>query len=228
MDPAALSRLMSGKQPLAMKCARTLATKLQLSDIELENLFSSAVHEQLQTNLAQARPNRPKKKAMELEQERFRVISELYHNAIMELCFVEDFDPKPTSIAKRLGISELEATLAIERLLVLGLIRREGNTIVKTSAHLTLQNKEMTEPALIQQQQQILARASKALEETPITERMSNSITMAVNPEKLGIAKRLIVDFCRSLCETLETGKRTRVYQLNVNLFPIDHVEKSK
>ena len=51
-------------------------------------------------------------------------------------------------------------------------------------------------------------------------ERDFSGITMAINVEKLDEAKEMIRAFRRKLCKFLETGKKTEVYTLRVQLFP--------
>jgi hypothetical protein len=46
-------------------------------------------------------------------------------------------------------------------------------------------------------------------------------MTMAVDPGKIPEAKKRILKFARELCEFMEAGKRSRVYELSVSLFPI-------
>lgn len=53
-------------------------------------------------------------------------------------------------------------------------------------------------------------------------ERRSNSsLTMAIDPSKLHLARDLIRDFTDKLCNLLSTEEPTEVYQLGVTLFPV-------
>jgi hypothetical protein len=47
------------------------------------------------------------------------------------------------------------------------------------------------------------------------------SITLAVDPGKLRLASEAIKRFRRELAGLLETGQRTEVYHLNIQLIPI-------
>jgi hypothetical protein len=51
-------------------------------------------------------------------------------------------------------------------------------------------------------------------------------MTMAIDPEKLSAARQMIREFNQSLCQFLESGKRTRVYNLGVALCPLQVKEK--
>jgi hypothetical protein len=51
-------------------------------------------------------------------------------------------------------------------------------------------------------------------------------MTMAIDPRKLPLAKTLIREFRFRLAELLETGNRTEVYNLNVQLVPVTKKER--
>ena len=50
-------------------------------------------------------------------------------------------------------------------------------------------------------------------------------MTMAVDEMNLESARGIIREFRRKLCQTLEQGKKHRVYTLAVQLFPVSHPE---
>jgi hypothetical protein len=46
-------------------------------------------------------------------------------------------------------------------------------------------------------------------------------MTMAIDPKKLPQAKERIRDFRRGLSEFLESGNRSEVYRINIQLMPV-------
>lgn len=220
VDPGALSRLLAGKQALGVRAASRITERLELSPLERKRFLESTLDDRIPT------PADVSDVPVEIAEVQFRIISDLAHFAVLELVEVQGFVPTESNVAKRLGLSVGEARGVIERLIALGLLRREGKRLLKTGASHAVANKEITTPALRRQQRQILARASQALDTVSIDKRVANSITMAIDPEKLPVARRLIIEFCRALAATLEAGRPERVYQLHVSLFPLDENPK--
>ena len=68
---------------------------------------------------------------------------------------------------------------------------------------------------------QTLEKAIVALENDPVETRSMTGMTMAVDPKKIPVAKEMIRDFNRKLCEFLESGDRTQVYELSISLFSL-------
>ncbi|OFZ00472.1 MAG: hypothetical protein A2Z97_12415 [Bdellovibrionales bacterium GWB1_52_6] len=157
----------------------------------------------------------------ELSIDTYRVIADWYHAAIMELTFTNGFDSSPKAIAQELGITELEASLAIDRLIRLELMESRNGRLVKTNLQLSTADKHLTTPALRKNQRQFLEKAIESLEDAPIERRSMTSMTMAVNESKMPEAKQLIREFNRKLCSLLESGKRGRVYNLSIALYPL-------
>ena len=48
------------------------------------------------------------------------------------------------------------------------------------------------------------------------------SLTLALDPERLELAKQMIQEFTDSLCVVLESGKRKEVYELAISLFSFE------
>lgn len=223
MDPGAMSRILAGKQPLSLKAAHKISAQLDLTPLERQSFLRSVVEgrgrREAEENLEPMSTSIP---VRELDLDVFRVVSELYHFAIVELTETESFDAAPSSIAKRLGITSLQASLGLERLVRVGLLEKKGKGYRRTASHFSVKDKTITGPALIRLQKDILNRATSALDEIPVEKRVSNTISMAIDPDKLEMARDLIIEFSRALCQTLEKGKRKKVYQLSVNLFPLE------
>lgn len=158
-----------------------------------------------------------------LTSESFRLISDWYHFAILELFTVEGFLPTPTYISRRLGITSVEAKDAILRLEKLGLIRKSlksGYQLVKGEN--STQNCGSSSVDLRKLQRQVLERAIRALDERSFDERDQSTITMAIDSKDIGLAKERIKNFRRNLCSELQAKKkRDSVYQLTIALFPV-------
>jgi uncharacterized protein (TIGR02147 family) len=229
MDPGAFSRILSGKRPLSPKLARRLADSLSLApDDQLKFLNSVAQDRAWQGLQSLVGPAPCEETALELGHDTFQVIADVYHYAILELTFVEGFQDDCRWIGKQLGITAIEAQLALARLLRLGLLERVNGKLRKSNRLLTTKDRHVTTPALRRHQKQVLSGAMESLEKDAIDERDITSMTMAIDPDKLPLAKRLIAEFTRQICESLECGRQRRVYQLGVSLYPLQRKERPR
>jgi uncharacterized protein (TIGR02147 family) len=161
-------------------------------------------------------------KYSDLDLETFRLMADWHHSAI--LCLLET-SPKPPAMsikwmAQRLGISTIECNRAIERLVKLKLVKREGKAFKPTARNLATSS-GIPSAALRHLHRQMLDLARSALETQSIEDRDVTSITMAIDKTRLPEAKVMIKDFRRKLCAFLEGGDASEVYSLNVQLFQL-------
>jgi uncharacterized protein (TIGR02147 family) len=155
-----------------------------------------------------------------VQSDAFWLISDWYHFAILELLDTSDFQDDSGWIAARLGLSLDTVEGALERLLRTGLMRLEGGKYRKTNERV-MTTEDIESQALRMSHRQSLNQAIGALDEIQVRDRDISSITMAVDVSKLPLAKELIRDFRRRLAALLESGERTEVYNLNIQLLPV-------
>jgi uncharacterized protein (TIGR02147 family) len=170
----------------------------------------------------------PALRSIEIEEPRklisadaFRVIGDWYHYAILLLAETEGFKADPRWIASRLGVSQIEAKFALQRLQELKLLQKTGGKWRFVDQEITTEDKSLTTPALKRRQKQVLEKAIEALENDPIEKRSMTGMTMAIDPEKIPEAKKLISEFNRKMSKFLECGKKSEVYELQISLFSL-------
>lgn len=232
IDAGAVSRILSGKLVPSVKVAEKLVEKLDLSSSEQRQFLVSVGAAHRARNSHRVDPIFRKLESQsvqvkELSAEIFRVIADWYHYAILELTFTPGFKSDPQWIAAELGISPLQAKLAIERLLKLSLLERNKETFRKADQKISTGEKHLTTTAHRNRQKQVLEKAIFSLENDAIESRSNTAMTMAIDPTMLPLAKEKILKFNQELCELLESGKRTQVYELSISLFPIQKRRKN-
>ena len=231
IDVGTVSKVLAGKQIPSTAIATRLLKKMALDPIRRDAFLNSIADEQSRRQMIRVHPfdkgltNEP---ATPIDIDKFDLISDWYHVALLELTFVKDFNPNPKWISKRLNISEIEARLAVEKLLRLGLLSRAGNKLQKTEKEFSTLNANLTTAALKKHQSTLLTKAITALEEQPLEKRSMTAMTMAIDPSQLPAAKKLIREFNRKMSALLETGNRTDVYTLEIALFALDENFKNK
>jgi len=211
MEASTVSQLMAGKRKASTKVLTVLCEKLGARPEVRHTLFS-----QLEEKAAS-----PDLKYQLLAADAFAVLADWYHFAILELTTAEGFEGNAAWIADKLLISPVEAEVAVARLIRLGLLAEQAGSLVKTQKFLTNGSGADTSAAHRELQRQILEQAMAAIDNASPSEKDITAITMAINPAQLPTARKRIKNFRRSLCDLLETGERTQVYQLAVQLFPI-------
>lgn len=215
-----LSAILNGKRKLTPTTAEKFCRRLN---------YSPARQQEILRKITQSKSSSksPAPMATELDQEYFRLISEWYHYAILQMINLDDYGTddqhlRPSWFAKKLGISTAEAKLAIDRLLELGMVtKNKHGFLVRSKDAYTTKDKNVTGPALIAWQKQLREKAIHSLENDPIELRSMNSMTMAIDPEKIEEARVLIQEFQERLAEFLTKDQKKKVYQLTVSLFPL-------
>jgi transcriptional regulator with XRE-family HTH domain len=219
VDPSLLSKLLNGKRKLSANFVRQAAERLELSP-EITRGF-------LAPDPSTEETPRGGVEFQQLTIDHFRLIADWYHYAIVELATLDQFRPNPTWIAETLGISVPEANFAVERLVRLGLLHREGKKLVPCPWGVTTVGNNFTAIAFRKLQKQILTMALKALDEVPFEKRDQSSLTFAVDSRTLPLAKRRIKRFRRSLCQLMrKPGKHDDVYHLSISLYPVTNMKR--
>jgi uncharacterized protein (TIGR02147 family) len=176
---------------------------------------------------AEAESSAPEPEYHQLTTDAFHALADWHHFAILSLMDTASFKPEAKWIARRLGISVIEARTGIDRLKRLDLITEKGGKLKRTAAHLTTTH-DVSSAALKLSHHQALEQADRALEDVALELRDITSMTMAIDVGKIQEAKKLIKDFRRKLSVYLESGKRTEVYNLNVQLIPLSIPENKR
>lgn len=229
VSPQALSLVLSGKRGISLSTAAKISSALGLSEEEKAYFSDLVVYTQARSSAVKGIVSTRLKKASEdknkdvrvLKDDTFRVISDWYHYAIVELTFIRGFKNQPRWIAHKLGISEFDVKSAIERLLRLGVLTLSKDGKLSKSDQVLTTPRDVPSDAIRKFHLQILDRAKHSLEFDPIFERDFTTTTMAINPSNLGKAKELVQDFHQRLSQLLEDGPRTSVFCLSIELFPL-------
>jgi DNA-binding MarR family transcriptional regulator len=156
----------------------------------------------------------------------FSFISEWHHYAILSLLEIADSKFDSRWIAKRLGITQAQAKLAMERLERVGMISKINGQWKQVVKPLKVEN-EISTSATRKFHRQLLSKAAESLEEDSVEVRDFSSTTIAIDSKLIPYAKERIRKFRRELCEELEKSSAPKeVYHLSVQIFPLSRKEK--
>ncbi|MBF0298186.1 MAG: TIGR02147 family protein [Oligoflexia bacterium] len=234
VSPSALSEILNGKRRVSRKFVQKTLTRLALPPNESYSIlehFPLVVVSPSKNNNSTNNKNKAKSKtaevaknnmpSMELAMDQYHLISEWYHFAILSLVETENFSSDVKWIASRLNIKIPEAKAAINRLLKLGFIKEDskGNLISTEIQYKT--SDEVANLAIRRAHVRNLELAQNSLDKYGVGERDFTSRTFAIDVSRLSEAKKLIRKFREDMSNLLEVGKKTEVYKVCINLFPL-------
>jgi uncharacterized protein (TIGR02147 family) len=223
-----LSQALRGIRGFSAERANAIAEKLRLSSSERELFVSLVEREHARSKIAKRKADELVQAFMEeqgfgeLDLERFKIISDWYHFAILELTEVKGFRAEPQWIAKRLSISIAEVELAIQRLLDFGLLTEKDQSLVQTQIDLATPS-GIPSRELREHHSQILQKADRALEDVSIHERDFSAVTLAISQEDLPEARAMLKEFRRRFTQRMQANpNKDRVYCVALQFFPLD------
>lgn len=221
LDVSILSRMMANKSKVSRKILNKLSVPLSITPEDYQ-IFENEI-------LNESKKSKEKKKNIAIRQlplEEIKIIQDWYHYVILELTLLDDFEPNSKWISKRLSISELDAELALERLLKLNLLIQndEGISLATTEPMSELQD-NFKNIAHRKRQKQVLQKAMDAMDLVNFQERDQSAITIALDESLIPEVKERIKKFRRSLANYIDKKSKTknRVYELSISLFPWDN-----
>lgn len=133
---------------------------------------------------------------------------------------LEEYDGTPEFIAKSLKLPIVEVDKGLNILINLDLVEfRTGRLILKEQTLETTH--DIPSDSLKKVHLSFLSQANKALYNIPVKERDFSTMTMAIDETKIPMAKEKIKEFRRSLTKFLTNGKRSKVYTINMQFFPL-------
>ena len=214
-----LSQILKGKRPLPLKNSVEIVKKLGLGPKE-RTLFLESLYK-TKTNLDDIKIDNNDDDRFMLDESYFKAIAEWEHYAIISLFDIECFEPSVNEISRRLGITENRTDVVLNNLLMCGLIKHDGEgKLIK--AHPKLRTTEdVTSTALKLSHLETLEMGKNKLEEIEVELRDFSSMTIAMDIEKLPEVKTIIREFRQKVTALLRDGKKTDVFQLAIQLYPL-------
>ena len=233
LAPPHLSAVLNGRKGLSKSSAAKIALSLNWNDDE-KNIFISLVE------VAHARKSKEKILAQErlnthltnksfsmIGLDEFKIISDWYHLAILQLFELEGFKSDVKWIADKLNISKDEAEAALGRLRKLGFIEKPGSSFKLSKKNVA--TPAVPSSAIRSYHHQMLRKAGEALESQSIDERDFSSIVMPIQKSQLPEAKEWIKDFRRKFSAHFEKTKaKDEVYCLSVQFYKISNENKKQ
>jgi uncharacterized protein (TIGR02147 family) len=215
-----LSLIFSGKRRLSQQLAHQIVDKLDFTFKQRKLFLAEHSHH----NSEQAEQF---DQVQQMDLDKFALLSEWQHYAILSLLETTDFKMDEVWIAKRLGISELMVKNAIERLVRLELLAKDSKgKWHQKNGYIRFDNKTST-AATKHFHKQLIKKAYESLENDPFDIREQSSMTFAMNPKDLPYAIERIKEFRYKLSQELENmSPQKEVYNLCVQLYPVSRREK--
>lgn len=213
LSPSFLSKVLNGQRRITNQVFHKITTSLDLD---------SSVVAKFEESRGDSSDQEPAFNGLQLEY--FKIISDWYHYALLELTRVEGFKKNPDWIAARLGITVNQAKAAIDRLLKLELLELQDGKLVTTSGGNTTTKNEFTALAFKKMQDDLLKKAIQSLWDEELEKRDHTSICMAINPADIPEVKKRLTKMRREICAFLERPQRkkpSQVYNLSLSFFSL-------
>lgn len=170
-------------------------------------------------------------KAMKLEPFQFEFFQKWYYSAIWAIINCRPFDGNYNVLAETCmpAITVTDAKSAVRLLDKLGLISKMGDGCYHTTGQNVTTGFKWYSKTIENNQHEMIKLADESIDRFNKNLRDISTVTMCINKDALPEIRELITQFRSSLIKTVNgyDGKG-RVYQLNVQLFPLsDDLEKN-
>lgn len=228
LSSSRLSEVLNGKQGLSRSSAQAISDKLHFTEKEkmyfcelVDSLHARSILKKKMA-LHKIESLKSEKDFFQLQADTFKIISDWYHLAIIELIGLPGFKYNHDWIAKRLGISKIQVQDALTRLKRAGLIS-EGGGKIEVKAHFTSTRTIGTPQEYIRKyHKQLLEKALSALFTHPIEERDFGGLIVSVKKEKIPEAKKMLKEFRLKFCEVMnQVNEHDEVYALTTQFFQL-------
>lgn len=227
--------VMEGARNLSEDGAQRIARALDL-DAEERSFFLELVAfdqgeraEQRNAAFERISASQRFRQARQLDHETFEYLSAWYYPTIREMVARDDFQESSEWIAAQLlpPITPKQAARALELLMQLELIvRDESGRLVRQDPTLSTGH-EVRALAVGNYHRQMLERAAYAIERVPSRERLLGATTMCIDASSFEEIKLRVNQLRELVMEMAEQcDSRQRVYQFNIQLFPLSQEAK--
>lgn len=232
-SPVFLKQVIDGERNLTESMAEKFLTAMQLSEKEQRYfrhlvLFNQAkTSDRKQEHYAVLRSMMNRVNERVLSPDLFDYFSFWYHPALRELVCLGDFRDDFDAIGRTLipPISAREAKAGVKLLVRLGMIVRQADGSYRQKEAALATGNDIVSLAVRSFNGHMVLLAKDAIERFPITQRHVSGITLsctdelykAISEEVSAFKDRVVAMVNRSV------EPHSRVYQLNVQLFPLSH-----
>lgn len=209
---SAISEILAGKRPITQKTAEKILHNLNINPQQIAEIVKRDENDAVDS-------------FQQLDMDTFCLIADWYYYAILSLAETEDFDGSVRFICKRLSLSEKIATDAVERLIRLGMLKKNTKTglILSTGQQFAALSK-FANAALKKANRQNLELATEALDKIEHEHRDFTAITLCFDTRRMDDARKMIQNFRRQFCRVMETGHKKDVFKLCIQLFPLTNL----
>ncbi len=213
MSPAHLSNILSGRRPVTSSNLQKIFQALDVSGDEKKRLLQS-------TASASALPKKI------LSDEELADVSQWHYFAILTLAQVPQAKADSRWIARRLGISEVDALEALRRLEMNGLIEIKEGNFFQVGNSIDTKN-DLPSKNVRRVLKQGLQRAVDSLDTWPVERREFGAQYIAIGRDRIEDYKKLLRSF-KNAVDALAEGEEQKsdVYCFSYQLFPVTHDSK--
>jgi uncharacterized protein (TIGR02147 family) len=229
-----LSQLISRKRAFTPALGEQIAKSLQLAPDETSTFLSLIANKRdgkrddWRTSKIKALAKGDAPTLRDLTSEQMAIIENPLYFTILSLMETSDFRPDCVWIARRLRRTPEEINAALARMERTGMIaRRQDGAIVRLNGPGFKTSDGVRSEAIRKAQRAIMDNSSRCLWTVPVEQRDMTSMIVAIDPKKIPEAKELIAEFRRKLSAMLETGERTEVYSIGIQLCPLTDTQIS-
>lgn len=227
ISPSYLSRVISGQRQLSVAAASKLSYVLDLGPEEESHMMRLLAAERLTEGSRVGRLVRQRVAATKKNDTHtvntalFQTVADWQHFAILSLMNLADFRPDAQWIGQRLGIPADTARAALDRLLKMGLAKKERNTIVAVNEGEVETLHDTPSQAVRENHRQHLALAEAALRDLQPELREFANTTMSLAMQDLPKAKRRIRLFLDRFIRDLERKPGQELFQFNLQFYQL-------
>ena len=221
-----LSQLLNGRRGVSLRQALLISNALALKDEDRQRFMQLLFKNPIPGGMPDSGPTPAKSGAsdtMLMDLDRFRMVKEWYHGAIVEMTTLKNFRADFKTVARQLGLTSLQVRAAVNRLRRIGVLEIKGKKWKKTSRRFQFPTTSLQE-AVNGFHQAMIYKALCTLEKkgpADFEARDITGMTIAIDPTRIPEAKKRIQRFRNQLADFLCKGEPSEVYQLNVQLFAL-------
>ena len=222
--------IMEGERNLTKATILKTCVALKLKDKDAEYFENLVSFNQAKTireknlyfdRLTRLRGNYEKRKVREAQ---YGFYGEWYHSAVRELLACFPFKGRYEFLAERLTppITAKQAQESVTLLAGLGLAAKDAQGRWRQTDPVLATDGQVDSQIVVDFQNKMLKLAMEAFARTTREERLMSSTTFSLSGESLDLFKKKIRELKSELMELSRLDERAdRVYQLNLNLFPL-------